>query len=242
MGVRYFEYILQDNNSQSIALPQSVLVANNPTRSLILNGVLGNNNINSTILNFNGFSQYITLYSGSDLSQITFTITGYQNSKLITEKLSGPNGTVEDTEMVLSKNLYDSVISISTNADIVGQVSVGTLTYVPNVASNFQVFSNPIMIDFPYRKGINCIVSVSGRDNKFTFNDTYTLYCAMGNIIGNGKTISEMMGDELIEYPEQFTKNEPFININVPFRYIVVGITPAIGTFPDSVIRFSQNN
>lgn len=78
--------------------------------------------LTSSPYNFIGITRTITLTSGNNLSGVNFTITGTLNGASISEVLAGPN-----SNTVTSVNIYDSIISITTNA-AAAAVSAGTGT------------------------------------------------------------------------------------------------------------------
>lgn len=233
---RYIEYTLEASDVQSIALPQSIAKDGD---NLVLNGKYGGTGNNVAILAKQGFSYYVSLTSSDALAGVNFTVTGYHNNRLVTLKdFKGPNqNTVTD-----DTTLFDSIISITASLAILAPatVSVGTLAGVVNKS----LYSLPIMIDFPYRKGVNCFVSVAGAKDPDEFNADYNLYGALGDIRANGQTISSMItSGELIKI-KALNAGSPFYNITEPFKYCVVEVIPTITPyiFPATTIRFSQSN
>ena len=235
---RFIEYTLEANDLQSIALPQTVLSVTNPTRTLKLNGRLGNNADNKAILSANGFSYFVSLTATGDLSGINFTITGYHNSKLVNLTTAGPNNTVKNDNTVL----FDSIIAVTSSADIpLGKtIAIGTVANILNTQTT--VYSLPIMIDSPYMKGINSTIAVSETPSSANFNSYYNVYGSLKNIVNNKKTMSEMIGNELIKLtPNSLTTINPTFNISQPFRYCVLEVITNLNAVPPiTILRFSQ--
>lgn len=238
MTGRFIEYKLEQNDVSSVAATQSVK-ANTP---FILNGKLGKSIDNIVVLSKNGFSYYVMLESSKDLSTVNFVVTGYHNGKLVTLRTTGP----EAAEPVMDNTvLFDSITSITIDQDVVDPdwVRVGSIIAVTQ--TELVTYSVPIMIDFPYRKDINCIVSVCEPDNEGTFfKATYTLFVSQKDIANNQKTMSEMEGNELLSFRE-FTSDKPYCEITQAFRCCVLQIkisSEAALIIPNTILRFSQSN
>jgi len=98
------------------------------------------------ILKSTGTTRQIILqtFQDSDLSSITFTITGYQNGVLLTETLSGAEKMFSNP--VTSNEFYDEVVSIIPNASSSEKldVALGNEVYifvgVDVVSNNFSTY------------------------------------------------------------------------------------------------------
>lgn len=137
-----FNYKLAFNaaSNNSIALAQTLAAAGN----LTLNGSLkqtltpndggtisffpnqNQNATNSDATVFGGFNVPVTLSSTGTLSGVNFTITGFQSEPYnpfipVTEVIAGP---VNNT--VTSVNFYNRILSISANAAVGTNITVGT--------------------------------------------------------------------------------------------------------------------
>lgn len=108
--------------------------------------IIDNINKSAPILKSTGTTRQIVLqtFQDSDLSSITFTITGYQNGVLLTETLSGAKKMFSNP--VTSNEFYDEIISIIPNASSSEKldIALGNTVYIfvglDTVADNFSTF------------------------------------------------------------------------------------------------------
>lgn len=70
-----------------------------------------------------GVQRVVSLYSGGNLSAVTFTVSGYLKGVAVSEALSGPNATT-----VATTQLFDVVTNIAPGATIASDVEVGNGT------------------------------------------------------------------------------------------------------------------
>jgi hypothetical protein len=115
---QFYEYSWPVTNLDDIALDQTVIAG----KLLTLNGKYANLTNGQANLIEAGIIPQITLTSESDLSAVSFIITGYQNGVFIQETLEGPN---ENT--VSSENYFDIIESILSQSEdeIAGNITVG---------------------------------------------------------------------------------------------------------------------
>jgi hypothetical protein len=115
---QFYEYSWPVINPDDIALDQTVIAG----KLLTLNGKYANLTNGQANLIEAGIIPQITLTSGSNLSAVSFIITGYQNGVFIQEPLAGPNATI-----VSSENYFDIIESIlpQSEDEIVGNITVG---------------------------------------------------------------------------------------------------------------------
>ena len=91
--------------------------------NLSINGNLTVNSIEPGNAILPGISRTISLTSTGNLSAVSFTINGVLNSSLKSEIIAGPNAATVETA-----SLFDRVISVSSSANFLYDVSVGTGT------------------------------------------------------------------------------------------------------------------
>ena len=105
----------------------------------------GNLPLPSNIVNFKlsyGTTIVMTVDNVTDMSNVTFTITGKFNNIIISETIQGPNAT-----SIVSNNYYDNIISINASVSnpnpLYLSVNVNTVTFLDNadvsLANNYNL-------------------------------------------------------------------------------------------------------
>lgn len=114
---RIIEYTFPACNTQDVCLLQTPLVGGN----YILNGNLVNTIGSEVSFIDRGYSRNISITSTADVSAITYTITGFQNGVKIIEDVTGPDNTT-----VYGNEIYDTIISVTSNDAFDDAISIGT--------------------------------------------------------------------------------------------------------------------
>jgi hypothetical protein len=125
-----------------------------------------------------GFARQVSLTSLNNLSAATFTISGVQNTTLVTEIINGPNnGTVSTTKY------FDIISSISVNQAVNG-VSAGT-----GLEGAFNLFSitNQTQNSLSTVYATNNAFALSLND-RLTTGANYKIYYSLTDLINNGQT------------------------------------------------------
>lgn len=165
---------------QAVALSQTLGAAG----SLTLNGTYSTLT-SSTISFLNlGFIRNVSLTSTSNISGVNFTISGVQNTTLVTETIAGPNNNT-----VYTTNAFDIISSITTDKATLA-VKAGTgltgffpfYTIVSTGASTFAISST----FSPYALGF-FTQSVNGA--------TYGIYQSLAPLANNGQTYSDLINN-----------------------------------------------
>jgi hypothetical protein len=165
----FIEYNWPAPVANGISLSQTI-AANTP---LLLNGSYANK-FTGTVNFVDDFSivPRITLTGSDDLRAVNFTITGYQNGRLITEILTGP----DKNKTATSVNCFDTVTQIVPSGSATGvQVGVATLGYFPIILLNTAKTNV---------SGINYALNIVTTSNNPV---TYRIFYSLKNNLGTGK-------------------------------------------------------
>lgn len=89
-----------------------------------------------------GAQRVTSIYSGGNLSGVTFTIAGYLKGQAVTETLSGPNATTVETTQ-----LYDIVTAVSVSGTIASDAEIGNGTTGQSAWIKLDTFKTPFSVD-----------------------------------------------------------------------------------------------
>lgn len=132
-------------NTQAICQTQTLGSAG----SLMINGSLAGGGQ----VVFMGFARTVSLTSTSNLSAVSFTISGTINGLAITDVISGPNNNTIESDLI-----FDSILSITTNNAAAG-ISAGTGT--TGRTQWFHHFHNTISPDFSVQVSLTSTLNYS---------------------------------------------------------------------------------
>jgi hypothetical protein len=170
---RYLSYLWPAQDLEAVCLTQNVAVPG----ALLLNGTYFD--APPTVsFRARGFARQVSLTSLNDLSGAQFTISGVQNTTLVTEVIAGPNnGTVSTTAY------FDIISSISVDIAVNG-ISAGTgLEGAINLFSITTQTLNTIATIYP----INSAFALSFND-RLTTGNNYKIYQSLTDLTDNGQT------------------------------------------------------
>ncbi|MGL5718716.1 MAG: hypothetical protein ACRCX2_37270, partial [Paraclostridium sp.] len=167
------------------------------------------------------FIPTISLYSDQDLSDIGFSIFGYQNSSLITENLKGP----KRGQTVYSKNCFDVLQSITPleTSLLTIQVGTGITGYLPLIKLNTEN-NNTSMINY----ALNMIAA--------TINPpTYDLFLSLKDNIGQGNFNDLISNNIFVDQKITDNTSSQMLQLNELAKNLLVRITKNDN---DSTLRF----
>jgi hypothetical protein len=215
----YAQYSWPAQDLQGVALTQNIVSVGN----LLLNGTYSTLT-NSTINFFNrGFIPNLSLTSTNNLSAVTFTINGVQNSTVISEVISGPNNNT-----VYTTNSFDiiSSISVASSTFPVNGIKVGTglIGYLPLFtipSSGVSTFAITSSLS-PYALGF-ITQSVNGV--------TYKVYQSLTNLINDGQTYSTLINNSsVIQKGSSYVGTTQILQFTDVVYNLLVSITAANST------------
>lgn len=188
----YVQYFWPVQDLQAVALTQTLGSAG----SLTLNGTYVSPPSSTISFLDQGFVRNVSLTSVNNLSGVNFTVSGVQNTTLVTEIIAGPNNNT-----IYTTNAFDIISSISVNG-AVAAVKAGTgltgffplFTIVSSTINTFTVTSTLS----PYALS-SITQSVNGA--------TYTVYQSLSNLANNGQTYAGLIANSLF-----IQKGSPYAN------------------------------
>lgn len=164
---RQFSYIFPPGATNAVASTQILAGAG----ALVLNGSLSVGN-QTPFINY-GYSRQVSITGGPSAVAVIFTVVGIENGVIITENITGINGTAYG---VLT---YDTVTSITSSGAVAA----------PGVSGGSGYFGFFKLIQLDLNAGyINGAISLA-TTGLMADPNTYTLYGTADNIFNNGQTL-----------------------------------------------------
>lgn len=210
-SIKYF-WLPQD--LQAVSLTQNVAVPGN----LLLNGTYTNPATSTISFKDQGFVRQVSLTSVNDLSGATFTVSGVQNTTLVTNVLAGPNNNT-----VTTPDSFDIISSVSVDMAVTGiKVGTGLVGYFPLIN---RINSSIVLITSP---SINYALGFS---TEAVNGCTYQIYQSLTNLSENGETYLALIADSSF-----ISVSGPYVNITQILQRadvcynIVVGVTASANT------------
>lgn len=198
---RVIEYTFPATNTQDVCLSQAPV-----NGGYILNGNLSNTISSEVSFIDKGYSRNISISSVSDVTGVTYTVTGFQNGQKIIENLNGPNNST-----VYGNEIYDNIISVT--SDDVGNhlVSIGT---------GSKGFFRIINIDLNnYQVGSSAITLITVTNPAFIT----TVYGTTMNIVNNGtKYLTLLTTNYFSDIKNSETVDNYFAVIDLPFNSVLI--------------------
>lgn len=210
-SIQYF-WLPQD--LQAVSLTQNVGAPGN----LILNGTYTNPATSTISFKDQGFVRQVSLTSVNNLSGATFTVSGVQNTTLVTNVLAGPNNNT-----VTTPDSFDIISSVSVNMAVTG-IKVGT-----GLGGYFSLINR-------INSSVVSLVSPSinyalGFSTEAVNGSTYRIYQSLTNLSGNGETYLALIADSSL-----ISVSGPYVNITQILQRadvcynIVVAVTSSTNT------------
>lgn len=179
-------------------------------RTFVFNGTLAT--VYGQAIVLTGIERKLSLKSAGNLSGITFTITGLSGmGKIISETITGPNATTKYTV-----NTYNTIVSITINADMGAAVSIGT-----GLVGATNWFTYNVYNPFP---ALAVQVNVQGTTTAPTYTFQATLDDAESLEPADITVIEDLIANMVAATTDQFGVT------NAPLRFARINITASDAT------------
>jgi len=218
---RKLNYIFPAGNFTDVCQLQT------PTGNILtLNGNLADPLTHTVSFISRRYSRQVSIFSDTDLSAITFNVTGTQNGVTFTEAILGPTA----TNTVYGVETYDIITSITTSAPIspaIVSVGTGWRGFFPLITLN------PWPKEMNYTLAINPVVAGSAAQA--------AVYGSLDNLANNGKTfINNLPGtnpaiNNTAVFTVQVMANTPLLVSNATYPTLFSTYLVQVGSTADSV-------